>query len=81
MHLGRGARHTAIAASGANARGTAVYTLGGATEASIWSCFYEVGEVDEAWKSIPYGGPLANQSLVSRRSRTAALYFPWLHPL
>ncbi|MGH3466781.1 MAG: non-ribosomal peptide synthetase, partial [Thermocrispum sp.] len=36
---------------------------GGATEASIWSCFYEVDRVDEQWRSIPYGRPLWNQSM------------------
>ncbi len=38
-----------------------VISLGGATEASIWSIFYPIGEVDKTWKSIPYGRPLANQ--------------------
>ena len=36
-------------------------SLGGATEASIWSIYYPVKEVKEEWKSIPYGYPLANQ--------------------
>jgi pyochelin synthetase len=36
--------------------------LGGATEASIWSIAYEIGEVDPAWHSIPYGRPLTNQT-------------------
>ncbi len=36
--------------------------LGGATEASIWSNYYEVDEVDSDWKSIPYGYPLDNQT-------------------
>ncbi|MCR5170918.1 MAG: amino acid adenylation domain-containing protein [Desulfovibrio sp.] len=36
-------------------------SLGGATEASIWSNCYVIGDVDTAWKSIPYGRPLANQ--------------------
>ena len=40
--------------------------LGGATEASIWSVFYEIGAVDPAWSSIPYGRALANQSLTVR---------------
>jgi hypothetical protein len=40
-----------------------VFTLGGATEASIWSCYYEVGVVAQSWRSIPYGKPLANQAL------------------
>ncbi|WP_412517250.1 amino acid adenylation domain-containing protein [Actinomadura madurae] len=35
--------------------------LGGATEASIQSVLYEVGEVDPRWRSIPYGRPLRNQ--------------------
>ncbi len=36
-------------------------SLGGATEASIWSIFYPIEHVDASWKSIPYGWPLANQ--------------------
>lgn len=43
------------------ARDARVISLGGATEASIWSVFYPIGEVDPAWPSIPYGRPLANQ--------------------
>jgi acyl-coenzyme A synthetase/AMP-(fatty) acid ligase len=39
-----------------------VTSLGGATEASIWSIYYPIEQVDAAWKSIPYGRPLANQS-------------------
>ncbi|NEW27151.1 non-ribosomal peptide synthetase [Nocardia cyriacigeorgica] len=35
--------------------------LGGATEAAIWSNFFEVDSVDPAWTSIPYGTPLRNQ--------------------
>lgn len=36
--------------------------LGGATEASIWSNYYEVaGEADRTWRSVPYGVPLHNQ--------------------
>jgi amino acid adenylation domain-containing protein len=35
--------------------------LGGATEASIWSNYYPIGDVDPSWPSIPYGKPLANQ--------------------
>ncbi|OEJ61349.1 hypothetical protein BGM19_28375 [Streptomyces agglomeratus] len=37
-------------------------SLGGATEAAIWSISYEIGEVDPEWDSIPYGRPLTNQS-------------------
>ncbi|NEO91324.1 MAG: amino acid adenylation domain-containing protein, partial [Moorea sp. SIO3G5] len=40
-----------------------VMSLGGATEASIWSVYYPITTVDPEWKSIPYGKPLANQRL------------------
>nr|AGS49688.1 long-chain-fatty-acid--CoA ligase [uncultured bacterium esnapd14] len=43
------------------APGAQVISLGGATEASIWSVYHRIGEVDPAWPSIPYGRPLANQ--------------------
>jgi amino acid adenylation domain-containing protein len=39
-----------------------VISLGGATEAAIWSIYYPVRAVDPAWRSVPYGRPLANQS-------------------
>lgn len=39
-----------------------VMSLGGATEGAIWSISYPVGDVDPAWRSIPYGTPLANQT-------------------
>jgi amino acid adenylation domain-containing protein len=35
-------------------------SLGGATEATVWSNYYEVDEVDPEWRSIPYGRPIAN---------------------
>ena len=38
-----------------------VVSLGGATEASIWSIYYDIGQVDPAWRSIPYGYPMQNQ--------------------
>ncbi|BAU16014.1 amino acid adenylation domain-containing protein (plasmid) [Leptolyngbya sp. NIES-3755] len=38
-----------------------VVSLGGATEASIWSILYPITSVDPAWKSIPYGQPMQNQ--------------------
>lgn len=40
-----------------------IYSLGGATEASIWSIYYPIKKVESAWLSIPYGKPLANQTL------------------
>ncbi len=36
-------------------------SLGGATEGSIWSIYYPIGDVDASWASIPYGRPLPNQ--------------------
>ncbi|MCZ4101614.1 amino acid adenylation domain-containing protein [Streptomyces sp. H39-C1] len=42
--------------------GLEVVSLGGATEASIWSIAYPIGVVDPSWRSIPYGRPLVNQS-------------------
>lgn len=40
-----------------------IISLGGATEASIWSIYYPVNQVEKHWKSIPYGMPLANQQM------------------
>jgi thioesterase domain-containing protein/acyl carrier protein len=34
--------------------------LGGATEASVWSNYFEIGAVDPSWTSIPYGKPIQN---------------------
>jgi amino acid adenylation domain-containing protein len=44
-------------------KGLEVVSLGGATEASIWSIAYPIHEVAPEWTSIPYGKPLANQSV------------------
>ncbi|WP_433936343.1 amino acid adenylation domain-containing protein [Sorangium cellulosum] len=41
--------------------GASVLSLGGATEASIWSIAYPIAHVEPSWRSIPYGKPLANQ--------------------
>ncbi|SNR59781.1 non-ribosomal peptide synthetase [Actinomadura mexicana] len=49
-----------------------VMSLGGATEASIWSVHYPIHEVDPEWSRIPYGKPLANQTL--------HVYNAWLEP-
>jgi amino acid adenylation domain-containing protein len=37
-----------------------VISLGGATEAAIWSNYYPIEKVDPAWNSIPYGVPIQN---------------------
>ncbi|GAA2400636.1 hypothetical protein GCM10010191_04780 [Actinomadura vinacea] len=46
-------------------------SLGGATEASIWSICYPIGEVDPSWPSIPYGRALRGQSfhIVDKQGR------------
>ena len=43
--------------------GARVISLGGATEAAIWSIWYPVEEVPPDWTRIPYGKPLANQTM------------------
>jgi amino acid adenylation domain-containing protein/non-ribosomal peptide synthase protein (TIGR01720 family) len=40
--------------------GARLIVLGGATEATVWSNFYVVSEIDPTWKSIPYGRPIQN---------------------
>lgn len=42
--------------------GPKVISLGGATEAAIWSILYPIDETDAGWKSIPYGKPMVNQT-------------------
>ncbi len=37
-----------------------IQSLGGATEAAIWSNWYQVGLIDPRWTSIPYGKPIQN---------------------
>lgn len=39
-----------------------IVSLGGATEASIWSIFYVIDKPTAELRSIPYGKPLTNQS-------------------
>lgn len=38
-----------------------VVSLGGATEASIWSIHHVIGDVDPQWPSVPYGTALDGQ--------------------
>ena len=45
------------------ADGIQVISLGGATEASIWSILYPIEQVDSTWESIPYGKPMVNQEV------------------
>lgn len=53
-------------------------SLGGATEASIWSIYYDIDSVDPRWISIPYGYPLANQTWEVRdpQGRPAPVWTP-----
>ncbi|WP_180685681.1 non-ribosomal peptide synthetase [Streptomyces gossypiisoli] len=37
-----------------------IVSLGGATEATVWSNFFPVGAIDPQWRSIPYGRPIDN---------------------
>ncbi len=45
----------------AGTRSAELFSLGGATEAAIWSISYPVREIDPAWTSVPYGRPMDNQ--------------------
>ncbi len=40
--------------------GVHVVGLGGATEATIWSNYFDIGKLDPSWNSIPYGKPIQN---------------------
>lgn len=40
-----------------------IISLGGATEVSIWSIHYDITQIRDEWNSIPYGVPLANQTI------------------
>ncbi|MFG1645415.1 amino acid adenylation domain-containing protein [Amycolatopsis sp. NPDC049252] len=44
------------------APGARVHSVGGPTETTIMDISYEVGEIDPAWRSIPYGRPMANRT-------------------
>lgn len=40
--------------------GVQVKSLGGATECAIWSNWFDVGQLDPRWTSVPYGRPIQN---------------------
>ncbi|TCK25718.1 non-ribosomal peptide synthetase [Pseudonocardia endophytica] len=42
--------------------GCALVSLGGATEAAIWSIVHPIGDVPDGARSVPYGTPLTNQT-------------------
>jgi amino acid adenylation domain-containing protein len=39
---------------------TSIVSLGGATEATIWSNYFIINSINPAWNSIPYGKPIQN---------------------
>jgi amino acid adenylation domain-containing protein len=41
--------------------GLRVISMGGATEAAIWSIDYPIERVEPTWPSVPYGRPMKNQ--------------------
>lgn len=43
--------------------GAHIASLGGATEGSVWSIYFDVEYTDPDWSSIPYGYPLDNQTI------------------
>jgi pyochelin synthetase len=55
-----------------------VISLGGATEASIWSISFPIDHLDPAWPSIPYGKPLTNQTwhVLDELGRDAPTWVP-----
>ncbi|MCB1054533.1 MAG: amino acid adenylation domain-containing protein, partial [Acidobacteria bacterium] len=56
----------------------AVHSMGGATEASIWSIHHPIGETDPEWRSIPYGRAMTNQSMhvLDERLRPRPFWVP-----
>ncbi len=50
-----------------------VVSLGGATEASIWSIWYPIERADPMWSSIPYGKRTAQPSVLHPRRRSPPL--------
>ncbi len=44
----------------ASFQGVEVKSMGGATEAAIWSNYFHIGDIDPHWISIPYGKPIQN---------------------
>ncbi|MEU4344125.1 amino acid adenylation domain-containing protein [Nocardia sp. NPDC023852] len=35
-------------------------SIGGPTETTLWNIWHAVGDIDPAWRSVPYGRPIAN---------------------
>ena len=43
-----------------------IYSLGGATEGSVWSIYYPIKDITSHELRVPYGIPLANQTMTVR---------------
>ncbi len=50
-------------------RNARIVSLGGATEATVWSNFYPIDSVMPEWASIPYGKPIQNSQYYVLDSR------------
>jgi amino acid adenylation domain-containing protein len=53
--------------------GAEVISVGGPTECCLWQNYFPVGEVDPAWRSIPYGKPMANHRMLLLDDRLSAV--------
>lgn len=55
-----------------------VVSLGGVSEASLWSTLYPITAVSPSWKSIPYGRPLTNQRVyvLNEEQKSCPLWVP-----
>ncbi|MES2355414.1 MAG: amino acid adenylation domain-containing protein [Pseudomonadota bacterium] len=60
------------------ASGVRIISLGGATEAAIWSIYYPIEKIEPSWSSIPYGKPLANQTwhILNESGEDAPVWVP-----
>ena len=71
-----------IHAMSANPNGIRVISLGGATEAAIWSNMFEVKKgwnpSENGWSCIPYGRPLRNQTMYILNDETMEHCEPWV---
>lgn len=73
------ARIRAVCAGDDHVARIRVVSLGGATEAAVWSNMHEIGhDLDPEWSSIPYGRPLRNQTMYVLDDETMQHCEPWV---
>ncbi|WP_158573767.1 non-ribosomal peptide synthetase [Micromonospora craniellae] len=55
-----------------------VISLGGATEAAVWSIAHPIDRVEPGWTSVPYGKPLTNQTfaVTNQRGEPCPIWVP-----